>query len=198
MARREQLAKQWAQFPAADRACFVRLTRAPLPHVYQFVTISLAYSCLCRIAPLPPTFIPSSPAPHGVTLNDALLVLRREMSLVLIERDLLRTEVIERRAREDELRQAREFFHAYVEWVEQLSVMEAEARKEAEFWQEEAQRFSALAQNRTLWSRWRSHYVAASSAVWSHWARVRHLAADVLFALVAVTWKKAYLRSCIG
>ena len=91
---------------------------------------------------------PFQPRTRGVDFNDALLVLRREMSLLLIERDLLRIEVKERRAREDELRQAKEFFLGYVEWVEQLSVMEAETRKAVEFWQGEAQRFSAMARNR--------------------------------------------------
>jgi hypothetical protein len=124
--------------------------------------------------------------------DDALLVLRREMKLLRIERDLLRTEVEQRRAREEELREAKEFFQAYVEWVEQLSVMEDEARKAAEFWQGEAQRFRAMAQKRPLWLRWRSHYLAASRAVvWSPFVYIRHLAADALFAIAAVTCKKA-------
>jgi hypothetical protein len=121
------------------------------------------------------------PRTPGVDSNDALLVLRREMSLLIIERNLLRIEVKERRAREDELRQAREFLLGYVEWVEQLSVMEAEARKATEFWQGEAQRLSAMAQNRPHRSRWWSRYLPAlRAALSSHWARVPHLAAGLL------------------
>jgi hypothetical protein len=109
---------------------------------------------------------------------DPLPALRREMKLLLIERDQLRAEVEERRATEDQLREAKEFLLGYVEWVEQLSVMEAEARKATEFWQGEAQRLSAMAQNRPHWSRWLSRHLAPlNAALWSHWARVRHLAA---------------------
>jgi hypothetical protein len=92
------------------------------------------------------------------------------MSLLLIERNLLRIEVKERRTREDELRQAKEFFLGYVEWVEQLSVMETEARKAVEFWQGEAQRFSAMARNRPHW--WSRYLPGLRAALSSHWSRV--------------------------
>jgi hypothetical protein len=112
---------------------------------------------------------------------DPLPVLRREMKLLLIERDKLRAEVEKRRATEDQLLEAREFLLGYVEWVEQLSVMEAEARKATEFWQGEAQRLSAMAQNRPHRSRWWSRYLPAlRAALSSHWARVPHLAAGLL------------------
>ena len=112
---------------------------------------------------------------------DPLPVLRREMKLLLIERDQLRAEVEKRRATEDQFLEAREFLLGYVEWVEQLSVMEAEARKATEFWQGEAQRLSAMAQNRPHRSRWWSRYLPAlRAALSSHWARVPHLAAGLL------------------
>jgi hypothetical protein len=97
--------------------------------------------------------------------------------LLLIERDQLRAEVEKRRATEDQFLEAREFLLGYVEWVEQLSVMEAEARKATEFWQGEAQRLSAMAQNRPHWSRWWSRYLPdLRAALSSRWGRVPHLA----------------------
>src|SRR5262245_4740322 len=109
--------------------------------------------------------------------SDPLPVLRREMKLLVIERDQLRAEVQERRATEDQLREAREFLAGYGEWVEQLSVMEAEARKATEFWQGEAERLSAMVQNESRWSRWWSRCLTASrGALASHGARRRHCA----------------------
>ena len=84
---------------------------------------------------------------------DPLSALRREMKLLLVEQDLMRIELNQRRAAEDELREANEVILAYVERVEQLSVMEAEAR---EFWQREAER---MAQERPRYSRWGWHYL---------------------------------------
>ena len=80
-----------------------------------------------------------------------------------------------------EFRDPDAFRWVLVEWVEQLSVMEADARKATEFWQGEAQRLSAMAQNRPHWSRWWSRHLAAlRAALSSHWARVPHLAAGLL------------------
>jgi hypothetical protein len=109
---------------------------------------------------------------------DPLPALRREMKLLLIERDQLRAELEERRATEDQLREAKEFLLGYVEWVEQLSVMEAEARKTTEFWQGEAERLSAMVQNRPPSSRWWSRNLAdLRAALSSQWGHVRHFAA---------------------
>ena len=84
---------------------------------------------------------------------DPLSALRREMKLLLVEQELMRIELNQRRAAEDELREANEVILAYVERVQQLSVMEAEAR---EFWQREAER---MAQERPRYSRWGWHYL---------------------------------------
>ena len=54
--------------------------------------------------------------------------------LVLVEENLMRTELDQRRAAEDELREEKEFILAYVERVEELRVIEAETRKAMEFW----------------------------------------------------------------
>jgi hypothetical protein len=82
---------------------------------------------------------------------DPLSALRREMKLLLVEQDLMRIELNRRRAAEDELREAKEAIFAYVERVERLSVMEAEAREAMEFWRREAER---MAQERSRYSRW--------------------------------------------
>ena len=110
------------------------------------------------------------PSANPADTSDPLPVLRREMKLLLIEQELLRIELEQRRANEDEVREAKECILAYVERVEQLCVMEAEARKAMEFWQREAQR---MAQERPRWSRWGWHFSAARAVVWSRWARVR-------------------------
>ena len=88
---------------------------------------------------------------------DPLSVLRREMKLLLVEQDLMRIELNQRRAAEDELREAKESILAYVERVEQLSVMEAEARKAMEFWRGEAER---LAQEKPRYLKWAGHYLS--------------------------------------
>ena len=75
------------------------------------------------------------------------------MKLLLVEQDLMRIELNQRRAAEDELREANEVILAYVERVEQLSVIQAEPR---EFWQREAER---MAQERPRYSRWGWHYL---------------------------------------
>jgi hypothetical protein len=87
---------------------------------------------------------------------DPLPALRREMKLLLVEQDLMRIELNQRRAAEGELREAKESILAYVERVEQLSVMEAEARKAMKFWRREAER---MAQERPRYSRWGWHYL---------------------------------------
>jgi hypothetical protein len=111
------------------------------------------------------------PSANPADTPDPLPVLRREMKLLLIEQDLLRIELEQRRANEDDVREAKECILAYVERVEQLCVMEAEARKAMEFWQREAQR---MAQERPRWSRWGwSIFSAARAVVWSRWAGVR-------------------------
>ena len=100
---------------------------------------------------------------------DPLSALRREMKLLLVEQNMMRIELNQRRAAEDELREAKEFILAYVERVEQLSVIEAEARKAMEFWRREAER---MAQERPRYSRWGGTIFSASRAVWSHWAHI--------------------------
>ena len=95
---------------------------------------------------------------------DPLSALRRELKLVLVEQNMMRIELNQRRAAEEELREAKEFILAYVERVEQLSVIEAEARKAMEFWRREAER---MPQERPRCSRW-----GASRAVCSHWAHI--------------------------
>jgi hypothetical protein len=82
---------------------------------------------------------------------DPLSALRREMKLLLVEQNVMRIELNQRRAAENELREAKESIRAYVERVEQLSVMEAEARKALEFWRREVER---MAQERPRYSRW--------------------------------------------
>jgi len=109
--------------------------------------------------------MPSANPPDG---PDPLSALRREMKLVLVEQNLMRTELNQRRAAEDELREAKEFILAYVERVEQLRVIEAETRKAMEFWRREAER---LAQARPRYSRWGGTILSASRAVWLHWAQ---------------------------
>ena len=61
---------------------------------------------------------------------DPLSVLRREMKLLLVEQDLMRIELNQRRAAEDELREAKETILACVKRVEQLSVMEAKRERQ--------------------------------------------------------------------
>jgi hypothetical protein len=92
------------------------------------------------------------PSTKPADRQDPLPVLQQEMKLLLIEQKRLRAELDQKRAVEDELRKAKEFIVACVERVEQLDVIEAEARKAMEFWQREAQR---MAQERPRWSRWR-------------------------------------------
>jgi hypothetical protein len=58
--------------------------------------------------------------------DDPVSALRREMKLLLVEQDLMRTELAQRRAE-----------------VEQVSVMEAETRKAMEFWRREAERMAS-------------------------------------------------------
>jgi len=101
---------------------------------------------------------------------DPLPVLRREMKLLLIEQNLMRVELEQRRALEDELREAKEFILGYVEQVEQLSVMEAEARKAMEYWRREAQCMGNQRPRRSKWRDYLSHLRAA--LVWSRWARI--------------------------
>ena len=99
---------------------------------------------------------------------DPLSVLRREMKLVVVEQNMMRVELDQRRAAEDELREAKEFIRAYVERVEQLSAIEAEARRAMEFWRQEAER---MAQERTHYSRGGGAFFSVSRAIRSHWAR---------------------------
>jgi hypothetical protein len=99
---------------------------------------------------------------------DPLSALRREMKLLLIEQDLMRIELNQRRAAEDELHDAKESILAYVEQVEQLSVMEAEARKAMEFWRREAER---MAQERPRYSRWRWSYLSRLRGGLVAWAQ---------------------------
>jgi hypothetical protein len=108
---------------------------------------------------------PANPADRP----DPVSALRREMKLVLVEQNMMRIELNQRRAAEDELREAKEFILAYVERVEQLSVIEAEARKAMEFWRREAER---MAQERPRYSRGGGTIFSASRAVWSHWAHI--------------------------
>jgi hypothetical protein len=111
-----------------------------------------------------------SPSANLAEGPDSLPVLRREMKLLLIEQNLLRVELEQRRALEDELREAKEFILAYVEKVEQLSVMEAEARKAMEYWRREAQ---CMRQQRSRHSGWRDYLSHLRAAlVWSRWARI--------------------------
>jgi hypothetical protein len=105
-----------------------------------------------------------SPSATPADGSDPLPVLRREMKLMLIERNLLRIELEQRRAHEDELRQAREVILAYVERVEQLGAMEAEARKGMEYWRREAQR---LGQPRPRRSGWWDYLFHLRAVVWS-------------------------------
>jgi hypothetical protein len=86
--------------------------------------------------------------------DDQVPALRREMKLLLVDQ---RTELEQRRALEDEMREAKKFILAYVERVEQLCVMEAEARKAMEFWRGEAER---LAQERPRYLRCAGHYLS--------------------------------------
>jgi hypothetical protein len=111
-----------------------------------------------------------SPSANPADGPDPLSVLRREMKLLLIEQNLLRVELEQRRALEDELREAKEFILAYVERVEQLSVMETEARKAMEYWRREAQCMGQQRPRRSGWRDYLSHLRAA--VVWSHWARI--------------------------
>jgi hypothetical protein len=86
--------------------------------------------------------------------DDPVPALRREMKLLLVDQ---RTELEQRRALEDEMREAKKFILAYVERVEQLSEMEAEARKAMEFWRGEAER---LAQEKPRYLKWAGHYLS--------------------------------------
>jgi hypothetical protein len=106
-----------------------------------------------------------SPSANPADGPDPLPVLRREMKLLLIERDLLRTELQQRRAIEGELQEAKRFILAYVERVEQLCVMEAEARTAMEYWRREAQR---MGQQRPRRSGWRDYLFDLRAVVWSH------------------------------
>jgi hypothetical protein len=69
--------------------------------------------------------------------DDPVPALRREMKLLLVERDLMRAELAQRRAE-----------------VERLAVMEAESRKAMEFWRREAER---MPQERRHHSQWGWH-----------------------------------------
>jgi hypothetical protein len=86
--------------------------------------------------------------------DDPAPALRRQMKLLLVDQ---RTELEQRRALEDEMREAKKFILAYVERVEQLSEMEAEARKAMEFWRGEAER---LAQEKPRYLKWAGHYLS--------------------------------------
>ena len=86
--------------------------------------------------------------------DDPIPALRREMQLLLVDQ---RTELEQKRALEEEMREAKKFILAYVERVEQLCAMEAEARKAMEFWRGEAER---LAQERPRYLRWAGHYLS--------------------------------------
>ena len=100
---------------------------------------------------------------------DPLSALRREMKLLLVEQKMMRIELNQRRAAEDELCEANEVILAYLERVEQLNVMQAEARKAMEFWRREAER---MAQERPRYLRWGGTIFSASRAVWSHCAHI--------------------------
>jgi hypothetical protein len=76
--------------------------------------------------------------------DDPVSALRREMKLLRVERDLLRTKLAASRATEDDLR----------EQVERLSVMEAEARKAVRFWRREAERMPQESPHHSQWG-WR-------------------------------------------
>src|SRR5512145_67657 len=71
--------------------------------------------------------------------DDPVPALRLETKLLLVDQ---RTELEQRQALEDEMREAKKFILAYVERVEQLCEMEAEARKAMEFWRGEAERLA--------------------------------------------------------
>src|SRR5262245_22074578 len=86
--------------------------------------------------------------------DDPAPALRRDMRLLLVDQ---RTELKQRRALENEMREAKRFVVAYVERVEQLCVMEAEARKAMEFWRAEAER---LAQERPRYLELAGHYLS--------------------------------------
>ena len=79
------------------------------------------------------------PADAAERPDDPVPALRREMRLLLVEQDLMRAELAQRRAE-----------------VEQLSVREAEARKAMEFWRREAER---MAQERRRYSRSGWHFL---------------------------------------
>jgi hypothetical protein len=102
------------------------------------------------------------PSAHEADRTDPLPVLRREMKLLLIEHELLRIELGRRHAIEDELREAKDIILAYAERVEQLSVMEAEARNEAQ----------RMAQKRPRYSRWWDYLFRLRDAVWPRLARI--------------------------
>jgi hypothetical protein len=111
-----------------------------------------------------------SPSANPADGSDPVPVLRREMKLMLIEQNLLRVELEQRRAQEDELLQAKEVILAYVERVEQLGAMEAEARKGMEYWRREAQSLGQPRPRRSGWRNYLSHLRAV--LVWSRWARI--------------------------
>jgi hypothetical protein len=95
------------------------------------------------------------------TANEAdgpepLSALRREMKLLLIEQNLMRIELDQRRAAEAELREAKELIIAYVERVEQLSAMEAERKRK---WNSGDERRNARAQEKPSNSRWGWYYL---------------------------------------
>ena len=98
---------------------------------------------------------------------DPLSALRREMKLLLVEQDLMRIELNQRRAAEDELREANEVILAYVERVEQLSVMEAEARGNSG----NEKRNAWLKRGRVIHDGVGTIF-SASRAVWSHCAHI--------------------------
>jgi hypothetical protein len=95
------------------------------------------------------------------TANEAdgpepLSALRREMKLLLIEQNLMRIELDQRRAAEAELREAKELIIAYVERVEQLSAMEAERKRKCNSGDE---RRNAWAQEKPRNSGWGWYYL---------------------------------------
>jgi hypothetical protein len=99
--------------------------------------------------------VPRMPSANPAdTRNDPVPALRREVKLLLVDQ---RTELEQRRAIEDEIREAKTFILAYVERLEQLCMREAEARKAMEFWRQEAER---MAQERPGYLQWVGHYLS--------------------------------------
>jgi hypothetical protein len=95
-------------------------------------------SAAANVAHLPAVFPGSQPWDSP----DPLPVMRREMKLLLIERNLLRVEVEQLRAREEEARSAEEFLSASVNRI-------LESR---DHWRQEAQELHALIEQVPPWS----------------------------------------------